>query len=68
MEYYHRRQIEDFLSAVREDREPLITGEDGRRTVEIFKAIYRSQRDRKPILLPLYPETDAHDFDGRLSR
>lgn len=66
MEYYHRQQIGDFLSAVREDREPLVTAEDGRRTVEIFTAIYRSQRDKKPVQFPLYPETDAHDFDGRL--
>ena len=67
MEYYHERQIEDFLAAVLEDREPLITGEDGRKTVEIFTAIYRSQRDSKPIQFPVQPEADDQSYDGRLT-
>ncbi len=45
MSYYHKLQIEDFLDAVIEDREPLVTGEEGRKVVEMFSAIYRSQRD-----------------------
>lgn len=66
MEYYHERQIEDFLQSLIEGRKPLITGEDGRVTVEIFTAIYRSTRDKKPIKWPLYPEF-RNDFDGRIS-
>ena len=65
MEYFHERQIEDFLQAVLEGRRPLITGEDGRVTVEIFTAIYRSTRDNKPVKWPLMPE-GREDFDGRL--
>jgi predicted dehydrogenase len=65
MEYFHERQIEDFLAAVIENRRPLITGEDGRVTVEIFTAIYRSTRDNKPVKWPLSPENN-NDFDGRL--
>jgi len=61
-------QIEDFLCAILEDREPLVTGEDGRRTVEIFTAIYRSQRDSRPIKFPLRPELHESDFDGRLKK
>jgi predicted dehydrogenase len=53
VEYYHRLQIQDFLHAVLEGREPLITGEEGRKTVEIFTAIYRSQRDHAPVKFPL---------------
>lgn len=64
-EYYHQLQVSDFLKAVIEDREPEITGEDGRKTVEIFTALYRSQRDRKPIKFPLKAETNRTDFDGR---
>jgi UDP-N-acetyl-2-amino-2-deoxyglucuronate dehydrogenase len=67
MEYYHQKQIEDFLCAVLEDRDPLITGEDGRRTVEMFTALYRSQRDKKPVQFPLQPETDNQTFDGRIT-
>lgn len=52
-EYYHRLQIEDFLQAILEGREPAVTGEDGRATVEIFEAIYRSQQTGEIIRFPL---------------
>lgn len=65
MEYYHQLQIQDFLQAVIDDREPLITGEGGRRTVEIFTAIYRSNRDKAPVKFPLKPEVGKDDYDGR---
>lgn len=64
--YYIERQIEDFLVAIEEDQEPLVNGEDGRKTVELFTAIYRSKRDNKPIKFPLIAESGMHDFDGRL--
>jgi len=54
--YYHKLQIQDFLQAILEDRAPLVTGEEGRKTVELFTAIYRSQRDRRPVKFPLTPE------------
>jgi len=66
--YYIQKQIVDFVDAIIHDREPLVTGEDGRRTVELFTAIYRSQRDRKIIQFPLEPETNREDFDGREKR
>jgi predicted dehydrogenase len=65
MEYYHQLQIQDFLVAVIEGRPPVVTGEDGRKTVEIFTAIYRSQRDKTSVKFPLEVETDRGDFDGR---
>ncbi len=65
MEHYHRLQIRDFLQAILENRDPLITGEEGRKTVEIFTAIYRSQRDHAPVRFPLRAETGRDDFDGR---
>ena len=54
--HYFQLQAQDFLRAVIEDREPLVTGEDGRRTVEIFTAIYRSQKTNAPVRFPLAPE------------
>jgi predicted dehydrogenase len=63
--YYMERQIEDFLQALDENREPLVTGEFGRRTVELFTAIYRSTRDNAPVKFPLLPE-NGKDMDGRL--
>ncbi len=65
MVYYHTQQLEDFLDAIQNNRQPLITLEDGRRTVELITAIYRSQRDHKPVKFPLKPEY-ADDMDGRL--
>lgn len=49
--HYHGLQIQDFLRAIREDRPPLVTGEDGRAVVELFTAIYRSNREGRPVLL-----------------
>ena len=65
-EYYHRLQVEDFLQAIRNGRPPAVTGEEGRKTVEIFTALYRSQRDRKSIRFPLEAESGRTDLDGRL--
>jgi predicted dehydrogenase len=53
MEYFHGLQIQDFLRAILEGRQPAVTGEDGRRTVELFTAIYRATQDRKPVQFPL---------------
>jgi UDP-N-acetyl-2-amino-2-deoxyglucuronate dehydrogenase len=52
---YIQLQIEDFLNAIDENRDPQVTGEAGRRTVELFTAIYRSSRDNKPVKFPLKP-------------
>jgi predicted dehydrogenase len=46
-------QISDFFNAIRQKRQPLITGEDGRRVTELFTAIYRSQETRGPVQFPL---------------
>ena len=57
--YFHKLQLKDFLDAIADQRSPLVSLEDGRRTVEIFTAIYRSQRDHAPIAFPL--KADAAD-------
>ncbi len=64
--FYMERQIEDFLDALENDREPLVTGYDGRRTVELFTAIYRSTRENRPVKFPLEPE-NQNDMDGRMN-
>jgi predicted dehydrogenase len=51
--HYHALQIQDFLRAILDDRPPMVTGEDGRKVVALFTAIYQSQRERRPIALPL---------------
>ena len=64
-EYFHQLQIDDFLAAVKDDQKPLIDAEEGRKTVEIFTAIYRSQRDNSPVSFPLIAKDD-NNLDGRL--
>ena len=59
---YMQYQIEDYLYSLENRIEPSVTGEDGRRTVELFTAIYRSTRDNLPVKFPLKPEPG---FDGR---
>jgi len=68
MVHYIRLQIEEYLDALASGRDPLVTGEGGRRTVDLFTAIYRSDRDRMPVRFPLVPESGRDDFDGRRSR
>src|SRR5262249_50789665 len=51
--YYHQLQIKDFLNAIIEHRDPMVTGEEGRKTVGLFTAIYLSQRDNQVITFPL---------------
>jgi UDP-N-acetyl-2-amino-2-deoxyglucuronate dehydrogenase len=53
--HYHERQIADFLSAILEDRPPLVPGEQGRLVVEIFTALYRSQQLGRPVKFPVQP-------------
>lgn len=64
-EYYMKLQNEDFADAIIKNRKPMVSGEEGRVTVELFTAIYRSTRDNLPVKFPLEPEADRDDFDGR---
>ena len=67
MSRYHELQIADFLDAIVEGRPPAVDGDDGRRVVEVFTAIYRSQRDHRPVTFPLGAEAGRDDLDGRLA-
>jgi len=67
MEYFHQLQVQDFCESIVLDRDLMISGQEGRKTVELFTAIYRSTRDNKPVKFPLKPEHDRTDMDGRLT-
>jgi UDP-N-acetyl-2-amino-2-deoxyglucuronate dehydrogenase len=45
----HRRQLEDFLAAIEEDRAPLVDGREGLKSVEVVEAIYASVRSGAPV-------------------
>jgi predicted dehydrogenase len=55
--HYHALQIQDFLRSILEGRPPLVSGDEGRKVVAMFTAIYRSQRERRPIAFPLAGES-----------
>jgi predicted dehydrogenase len=43
--------LQDFVSAIREGREPSITGYDGLKALEVALAAYRSAKAGEPIRL-----------------
>ena len=45
----HQAQIEDFIAAIRENREPLVNGEEGMKALAIVLGIYDSSRRGKPV-------------------
>ena len=51
--YYHTLQLRDFILSIIEQREPLVPITEGRRAVELFTAIYRSQETGQPVKFPL---------------
>lgn len=46
---FHRRQLDDFVAALEEDREPLLSIREGRAPVELILAIYRSSKSGQTI-------------------
>ena len=56
---FHALQIGEFLAAIREGREPAVDGEEGRKTVEIIEAMYRSGQTGSPARFPIAVEASA---------
>jgi len=48
---WHQRQLQDMVDAIREDREPLVNGEEQLKSLRIVDAIYRSARAGEPVKL-----------------
>lgn len=49
--YFHALQFKDFADAIVEGRQPLVDGEEGRKTIALIEAIYQSGREHRPINL-----------------
>jgi len=45
------RQFKDVIAAIREDRPPLVTGEEARKPLALIKAIYKSAANKKLVEL-----------------
>ncbi|MDB5075028.1 MAG: ntdC [Chloroflexi bacterium] len=48
-----RRLLADFLAAIREDKEPVSSGQDALRALELSMAVWTSQVTGQPVTLPL---------------
>jgi len=51
--YSINQQHCDFMNAIVNDREPMINGSQGRKSVELFTAIYESTRNNAPVRWPM---------------
>jgi len=51
--YGHRELISNMIQAIREDKDPAIPGEEGRKALEIILAIYKCQETKQPVVFPL---------------
>jgi UDP-N-acetyl-2-amino-2-deoxyglucuronate dehydrogenase len=49
----HRRQLEDFVAAIRQGRPPTVDGREGLKALEIVLAVYRSSETGAAVRLPL---------------
>ncbi len=60
----HTPLYKDVIDAIQNDRQPYVTGEDGKRALELVLAIYKSAAEGRPVKLPL-ESCASTDFIGR---
>lgn len=60
----HTGEIDNYISALENGTRPMITGIDGRRTVELITAIYKSGSLRKTVSLPIEKDDEFYTFEG----
>lgn len=60
----HTGEIENVLTALEQGERPLITGEDGRRTVELITAIYKAGFQKRTVELPIGREDAYYTVEG----
>ena len=51
----HFEVVKDFIQAIMEDREPMVPGEEGRKSLELINAIIMSGVTGQPVNFPLNP-------------
>jgi Predicted dehydrogenases and related proteins len=62
----HTALYVDFLSAIEENKSPLISGEVGKKALEIILAIYKSQKTGFPVDIPCDFSTEEMTSDDLL--
>lgn len=60
----HTGEIDNVLHALENKSRPLITGEDGRKTVELITAIYKAGFQKRTVALPITSDDDYYTLEG----
>lgn len=60
----HAGQLESVLTSIEQDKPVAIGGEDGRRTIELITAIYKSGATRQSVALPLKKDDPFYTVKG----
>lgn len=63
----YKSMLEHFVQCILEDKEPMITGEDGARVMEILCAVFKSMETRSWVDLPLQEEVAPPYYKPRRS-
>jgi predicted dehydrogenase len=71
--YHYKRQIDDLINRIKDGRQLMATGADGRKAMEAILALYQSHEERGKISLPLSKSPDVKSIfrrlrDGKLQR
>ena len=65
----HTPLFKDLIDAINDNREPLVSGEEGRKAMSIILAAYKSRKTGMPVKFPFtdFKTTDMEeDFKGRI--
>ena len=62
----HAGELENVLSALENDTLPAIGGEDGRRTIELITAVYKSGATKQTVTLPLQKDDPFYTVEGMM--
>jgi predicted dehydrogenase len=60
----HDGQIEDVLTALEQDRTPMISGQDGRKAIETISAIYKAGSTKQQVELPIQKDDPFYTVEG----
>jgi predicted dehydrogenase len=60
----HPGQIDDVLTAIENNSTPMVTGADGRQTLELITAIYKAGAEEKLVRFPISPEDPFYTVEG----
>ena len=64
----HTGQIENILTALETGGKPAITGCDGRRTIELITAIYKSGATHQTVKLPITADDPCYTAQGLMAQ